>query len=444
MLSIPIEKNSNSSHKNLSKKSLSCLLHVPINLNDSISAMELFSNILTIGTNIGAVYIVYLNAVKQNQKAINHILKYSEENISSISFQSQTKVNIAIGDVEIKVIDLEKNINNLQLSSTSIKNYNDHKEHYRNCINTTCLLSSNNFLKVNTLFCQDNPLAKIKLSDTHYENKSLPSLEIKKGEIPMTNFSVPFDFDGDRFVFIDYISPETRRLCIYYTNTNCEPIIIELEKSFGHVSHIKLLPYYKLFIVRNKIQCEIREENLQFKIIESFVHIGVEVTASYIYNPFSLSQSKYIDDKEYSMREINEIDLNKKDNASNRSSHLSGGLSNSQKSLLKVETKGIVIHNELHKVNTYANNYHVHNVDSITVIPMLIDVEIGTLDENGNFNIYKNGQENFVFNLYKVNNIAAIFKEKEFFSSGVPYYICFNNKYYVISTDHGAFVIERK
>ena len=87
MLSIPIDKTRNSTCKNSTKKYFSCLLHVPINLNDSISAMDLLSNTLIIGTNIGAVFIVYLNVENRKHKAINHIIKYSEENISAISFQ---------------------------------------------------------------------------------------------------------------------------------------------------------------------------------------------------------------------------------------------------------------------------------------------------------------------------------------------------------------------
>ena len=31
----------------------------------------------------------------------------------------------------------------------------------------------------------------------------MTNYEITKGEIEMTNFSVPFDFDGDRFLFLE-------------------------------------------------------------------------------------------------------------------------------------------------------------------------------------------------------------------------------------------------
>ena len=58
----------------------------------------------------------------------------------------------------------------------------------------------------------------------------------------MTNYNVPFDFDGDRFLFLDYKSKDERRICIYYTLTRIPMIVHFINKDFGHISHMKLIP----------------------------------------------------------------------------------------------------------------------------------------------------------------------------------------------------------
>ena len=62
----------------------------------------------------------------------------------------------------------------------------------------------------------------------------------------------------------------------------------------------------------------------------------------------------------------------------------------------------------------------------------------------GNFNIFEDGIERTMFNIYEIDNIDKEYKDKEFFSIGFPYYITYNKDYYVIGTDHGAFVIEKE
>jgi hypothetical protein len=72
-----------------------------------------------------------------------------------------------------------------------------------------------------------------------------------------------------------------------------------------------------------------------------------------------------------------------------------------------------------------------------------------TLDIEGNFNIYKNSENNTIikktlFNLYYIENISKKLKNLTFFSIGFPYYITMNEYYYAITTDNGLFVINKK
>ena len=64
-----------------------------------------------------------------------------------------------------------------------------------------------------------------------------------------------------------------------------------------------------------------------------------------------------------------------------------------------------------------------------------------TLDKNGNVNLYNNQKVKKIFNLYEIEDIEEIYKKKEFFSVGFPYYIIMNELYIAITTDHGLFVI---
>ena len=71
-------------------------------------------------------------------------------------------------------------------------------------------------------------------------------------------------------------------------------------------------------------------------------------------------------------------------------------------------------------------------------------LSIATLDFDGNYSVYKNNKDTLLFNIYDIQNIDNIYKEKTFFGSGFPYYITFNMNYHCISTDHGAFVFTKE
>ena len=59
---------------------------------------------------------------------------------------------------------------------------------------------------------------------------------------------------------------------IYHSN-------VDWGKDFGHISHCKIYPKNKIFLVRNFNICEIREINHNFSLVNSFVSFGDEVYA---------------------------------------------------------------------------------------------------------------------------------------------------------------------
>ena len=216
---------------------------------------------------------------------ITSLISNACENISCIAFDTKDNLIISVGDLEI--IKLERistfNINdkNSKYDYTRIKNYISEEDHIINCENTSCFLTSSNFLIINTIFDENN--SPITMQQIPYQNKILNSLDIIKGDIEMFNFCVPFDFDGDKFLFLDYQTKHTRRICIYYTLSKKNPFIHIINNNFGHISHMKLLSNDRIFLCRKYKKCEIYKINEKFTLVEEWAHIGEEIIAVEIY-----------------------------------------------------------------------------------------------------------------------------------------------------------------
>ena len=225
------------------------------------------------------------NDDKKVYPQITELISNASENISCIAFDTKDNILISVGDLEI--IKLERistfNINdiNSKYDYTRIRNYTSEEDHIINCENTTCFLTPSNFLLINTVFEENNN--PIIMQQIPYQNKILNNLDIVQGNIEMFSFSVPFDFNGDKFLFLDYQTKETRRICIYYTLTQRKPFIQIINKEFGHISHMKLLDDDKLFLVRNYTQCEIYKIGEKLTLVEEWRHEGEEVIAVEIY-----------------------------------------------------------------------------------------------------------------------------------------------------------------
>ena len=68
----------------------------------------------------------------------------------------------------------------------------------------------------------------------------------------------PFDFDGDKFLFLDYQTKYIRRICVYYTiSQDIPPFVHKINNDFGHISRMKLLDEDRIFICRKYTQCQI-------------------------------------------------------------------------------------------------------------------------------------------------------------------------------------------
>ena len=179
------------------------------------------------------------------------------------------------------------------------------------------MMTNNSFLIVHTQFA-DN-LDSIYLNKVDYENKMLNTFDIVKGEIEMYNFSIPFDFDGDKFLFLDYESETIRRICIYYTLSKKEPFVYKLSTGFGHINYMKLLINEEIILCKNQKICEIHKIDENFRLLKSWIHDGNEIIAMNIYIEGTREDELFYDDsytnlsfKKYNDNESQTIEINVK------------------------------------------------------------------------------------------------------------------------------------
>ena len=231
-----------------------------------------------------------INNQKIKYPQITKIITKANENIPCLSFEKDGIINISIGDLELirleNILEFNMNDKNSSYNFVRIKNYKDEATHITYCENCTCMLHSNYFLIIYTDFGEFD--SDLKVENTYYENKNLQNYEINSGNVQMSNFTVPFDFDGDRFLYIEYNLNNKRSINIVYTLSKINNYEYYLSKEFGHINHMKLIDKNSdlIFLCRNNNQCEIHKINDDFSLVEKFSEPGnsdYEIISSYIF-----------------------------------------------------------------------------------------------------------------------------------------------------------------
>ena len=194
--------------------------------NLKLQGISAKQNLLNILENKNIKYekgIIYKNSFIKKDKIpfpqVTQLIINAKENIPCVSFDTKDIVNLSIGDYEIirlkNMSSFNINDDNSNYTYVRIKNYVSENEHIKKCENATCMMTDKYFLIVYTVYAEND--SQIQLNKVNYQNKNMISFEIIEGEIEMYNYSIPFDFDGDRFLFFVYESYALRRLFIYYT-----------------------------------------------------------------------------------------------------------------------------------------------------------------------------------------------------------------------------------
>ena len=482
--------HNNNNNKHVSHQ-YTCALFVPTHLNDAISAIEIYDDVILIGTYMGNAQLIYINpdthgisdlTNNTNNQEHNHIilpqtmniLELANENISCVNIYSDI-LNIAVGDYEIIHINLNSEISTVTSNieggsfvkgNFKLKNYSNENEHIKYCETCTCMMTKDYFLKVNTEFGENGQ--HIVTKKFGYENKNLNTLETVTGVIDTTNYSVPFDFDGDKYLYVDYLSPTKRRLCVYYTLSfkDNQHITIDLNETYEHISHMKLMPRNNIFIVKGLNACEIikikQKGNIAYmKVIEAFTHIGAEVIATSMYvDGTKVSESNMnINHKEMLNNEGDKTDKSiRSDDNNNNNNNQDIYAKLHDKISVKSDSPLEMISNNSTNRNMFLKGGNLDHEDNLIKAKMsdsfnktnnksqskYSNIHILTLDYEGNVNIYHNKTITTIFNIYSIANINEDLKDKQLFDMGFPYYVVFNNMYYAITTDHGLCVIQRQ
>ena len=366
----------------MKKENFSLFSLIEIRFADPISSIGLSEKNIVIGTMMGR--LTSLSLIDKKTTLLNEL---SPENITGIIFDDTGNYFYAsIGDDEILKFESDSNNTN---PLSKIKNYKNELLHSKKCENMISLISKK-YLMLIELAPQEEGDITINNYDaycllTNFENEQKINFHIE-----MTNYSIPLDFNGLYFVWVEFLSDKERNLCIKNVLDNNEPSFkLGLDKNFGHISHCKIINDYNIFLVRDLNKCEIREINEKFTLIKSFKSIGDEVIAIDYFFKHEKTQNEFLNEKNF--------DLNKNDE------------------ILKVKSIPLTTGNLINKSseNDIMKECNNSNKDSsIHDIDKTFNGIIAILDIDGNVNFYENNIIRKKFNLYDIKEINQDQKKK--------------------------------
>ncbi len=246
--------------------------------SDPVNSIALTDNYLLFGSMIGKV--IFYNIPKKHFYQL-----YELTNESTMGCSLENKINgknihyIAIGD-EFVVSIFEKE-NEQDIEANTIYNYKEKEMHSANCPESFTLLWKNKALIINLKqaveYNEDIEFNKNSYSIITYdiENKREDS---ESGIIEMSNYSVPFDFRDNLFLFLEHCPKDKRSICAYEFNDNDgkednkkeKKILITVSKNFGHISFLKILNKKMILMVRNYNNIEIYEIDNGFNLLASY------------------------------------------------------------------------------------------------------------------------------------------------------------------------------
>ena len=461
---------------------------ITTNFGDPISSILLTPNHVIIGTMLGQISYLSLSS-----KKVSVLSEVNNENISNISYNSNDEIiNISIGDEKIYRYKKDKRNPEKLYLFQKVSNYANEMEHNNFCQNAYTSLSSELLFRIELSPPEEKCLNIIEI-ENEYDIINIINKEIIYiGRLPMTNYIVPFGFDGENFAWVEFTGPDERNICIanvlYNLNNNnkndkvVDTFKYNIGKNIGHISHLKILNDSKIFLVHSLNICEIRLLNKDFTLIESFKHIGDEVYAVDIYYPKEYLKMKNIDkiSSDILVYSNNLIKSPKNDknykktyffNSRNNISNNKDDKSKEEENLILEKSKSVIINKKLKQI--YDNSSSANNNKSIEIKKEKdksdnseynqsnknkknnsndnndkdsnsdISFSIITLDIDGNVNLYQYGEEVTLFNLYNFKDISQKMKNDKFFSMGYEYYIKSDLDYFCITTDHGCFVLKK-
>ena len=204
---------------------------------------------------------IYLNKIVNNyfnKNRIKKLYKNKIEHISCVSLLNDV-LNFSVGDFQLFHCEkistfIDKDISK-SYNFKKFNNYTSDKAHNEFCETAQCFIANNHYLILCLYYFDFNwPL---KFNYVKYKNKDLNNFGEIKGSISMSNFNVPFDFDGDKCLYLEYYSKNMRCINIYSTLNEQKLFQYFIKNDFDHISFMKLLPGESIFLCRKSYLCEI-------------------------------------------------------------------------------------------------------------------------------------------------------------------------------------------
>ena len=366
----------------MKKENFSLFSLIEIRFADPISSIGLSEKNIIIGTMMGR--LTSLSLIDKKTTLLNEL---SPENITGIIFDDTGNYFYAsIGDDEILKFESDSNNTN---PLSKIKNYKNELIHSKKCENMFSLISKK-YLMLIELAPQEEGDITINHYDAYCQLTNIENEQKINFNIKMTNYSIPLDFNGLFFVWVEFLSDKERNLCIKNVLDNNESSFkLGLDKNFGHISHCKIINDYNIFLVRDLNKCEIREINEKFTLIKSFKSIGDEVIAIDYFFKYEKTQNEFLNEKNFNLNKNDEI--------------------------LKVKSIPLTTGNLINKSseNDIMKECNNSNKDSsIHDIDKTFNGIIAILDIDGNVNFYENNIIRKKFNLYDIKEINQDQKKK--------------------------------
>ena len=374
------------------QKQIKLVKFIGLRYADPISSLDLTDDYLLFGTMLGSTkyYII-------NQKKVINLSEIQDEYISGVKIY-QNKLYICIGDFKTIIYNLNDNDISQIPEYTESKNYDSEEKHNEKCINCLSMLNDKYLIRTYINFPSkpdEEPITEeveISVKNILKEDSNDNNNEEIRGNINMSNYSVPFDFDGKNYIFIDFINQNERSFNVYNLIDKSE-IKFTIEEKFqeekiGHISHLKVIKDDLLFIVRDYNICEIRNYNLELK-----KKLNIKASEILAYDIILEESNTNINNEE------KDDEMSEKDR----------GIKNEKKD---------------------------NDLESLYII--LLDLDCNVFLYN-----YKEDKCELLFNLE--NDDLGIDKDiqgQRFFLFGYPYYIKFTKKYIAISSDYGCILFQ--
>lgn len=238
---------------------------------DPICSIDLSDKFLLYGTMLGTAACYLIN----HQKLIT-LSETQEEHISGVKIEENkdnpkdNKLYVCVGDEKVITFNAT-NENNNEIPKLDEKNlYQPENEHSQKCDKCFTMLKNDYIVRTFIEFPPDTK-TNYRTYDTQVSIKHIHNLDQERIEIiPMSNYCVPFDFDGKNYIFIDFIKENERQIRLYNLDSKqfqIDLLIENFKEKIGHISLLKILKNNEIFLVRNYNICEFRNLKFEFKRI---------------------------------------------------------------------------------------------------------------------------------------------------------------------------------